>query len=407
MIIAPIGANQEIVKHNENGFHAATLSDWYKYLEFFYLGRNKIKEFGAKNRRLVENEYCIQSRLKEYLAVFDYVHNQFVMEQRDKGFNILFTCVGRRVALIRHFQKTLAELGLKGRVVGTDVSEDAPAFHVVDAAYKVCSIGDPEYTKTLLKICKDEKIKLLFPLIDTDLLILSESRELFSEIGTNAVISDPEVIITSLDKYKTHDFFVSLGIETPKVFDLESAIEEDLEYPLFMKPLDGNASKGIYKIKSRKELLFFKDYVPRPILQEYVQGTEYTFDVLFDFAGNVKCVVPRMRIEVRAGEVSKAAITDNETVSEEGWRVGTMLKGCRGCINLQCFITAEGKFKFVEINPRFGGGIPLSLWAGADFPRWIIEMARGNDPGDVKGAYRKNVSMLRYDDAVFLEGLPP
>ncbi len=321
------------------------------------------------------------------------------------GFNILFTCVGRRVSLIRHFQRTLAVLGLEGRVVGTDVSEDAPAFHVVDRAYRICPVDDPGYIKQLIELCKSEQIKLLFPLIDTDLLKLSESRADFLEAGTNAVVSDPEVIRIALNKYRTHDFFVSNGLDSPEVFDMGSMVEEKFKYPLFMKPMDGNASKGIFKIRDERELLFFRDYVQKPILQECMHGTEFTLDILFDFNGRVRCVVPRKRIEVRAGEVSKAVIVDNKNVVEQGWRAGNSVKGARGCINIQCFLTEDEKVKFIEINPRFGGGVPLSLQAGADFPRWIIEMVRGNDPGDLRNSYKKNTYMLRYDDAIFLDGL--
>jgi carbamoyl-phosphate synthase large subunit len=275
---------------------------------------------------------------------------------------------------------------------------------VVNKPYKICPIDDPSYIQSLLGICNKEKIKLLFPLIDTDLAVLSNNKKAFLEAGTTVVISDPQVVAIAMDKHKTHDFFVSNGIDTPRIFDIESAINEDLEYPLFMKPLDGSASKGIFKIRNRKELLFFKDYVPKPVLQEYVEGTEYTLDILYNFSGKPRCIVPRKRIEVRAGEVSKAMVVDNEKIVKEGWKAAECLKGCAGCINMQCFLTPEDRLKFVEINPRFGGGVPLSLKAGADFPRWIIEMARGNDPGDIRDAYRKNIYMLRYDDAVFLDG---
>jgi len=329
------------------------------------------------------------------------------MSSREEGVNILFTSVGRRVALIRYFKKALSDLGLRGSIIGVDVSEDAPAFHVVDRAFKICRIDDPRYIDSLVSLCRREKIKLLFPLIDTDLMKLAESRQAFSEAGTTAVISDPGLMAIALDKFKTHDFFVSRGIDTPRVFDCAGLPGDDAAYPLFMKPFDGNASKGIVQIRNEKELLFFKDYIPNPLLQEYVRGTEVTFDVLFDFNGAVRCVVPRRRIEVRAGEVSKAVVMDSPGIVQEAWRVAGELKGGRGCINMQCFVTGGGAMKFVEINPRFGGGAPLSIHAGADLPRWIIELFLGNDPGDVRNAYRKNVYMLRYDDAVFLDGLAP
>ena len=32
----------------------------------------------------------------------------------------------------------------------------------------------------------------------------------------------------------------------------------------------------------------------------------------------------------------------------------------------------------VEINPRFGGGAPLSIEAGADTPKWVVQMGTGD-----------------------------
>lgn len=318
--------------------------------------------------------------------------------------NILFTSVGRRVALIRHFQHTLKTLGIRGRIIGVDITRDAPAFHIVDKAHLICRIDDPHYIDALLDLCKAEHAHMLFPLIDTDLLLLAHNRDRFAEIGTSAVISDPDIVEIALDKYKTHDFFVSRAIATPQVFDIKTAIADDAQpYPLFMKPHDGNASKGIVKIRDRNDLLFFKDYVPHPLLQEYLHGTEYTLDIFYDFTGTPRCVVPRKRIEVRAGEVSKAVIEKHPAVFAQGWRVARLLAGCRGCINVQCFLTGSEEVRFVEINPRFGGGAPLSIHAGADFPKWLVQLYRGEDPGEVRDAFREKVFMLRYDDAVFVE----
>lgn len=327
------------------------------------------------------------------------------MNKSNRELNILFTSVGRRVALIRHFKQTLRKLGLQGRIIGADVSEDAPAFHVVDRACKICRIDDPRYIDTLLAICCKENISMLFPLIDTDLMLLAKNKGKFTDIGTTAVISDPQIIDIALNKYKTHDFFVAKGIDTPRVFDITAVLNAEAgEYPLFMKPLDGNASKGIVKIRDKNELLFFKNYVSRPLLQEYLHGAEYTLDIFYDFNGRPRCLVPRKRIEVRSGEVSKAVIIKHPAVLGQGWRVAQALQGCRGCINVQCFLTAGDIVRFVEINPRFGGGAPLSIHAGADFPQWLIQMYRGQDPGDIRSCFKENIFMLRYDDAVFVDG---
>jgi carbamoyl-phosphate synthase large subunit len=321
--------------------------------------------------------------------------------------NIVFTSVGRRVALIRHFRDTLERLGVQGNLIGLDVSTDAPAFHIVDRAYTVCRIDDPAYIGYVIEICRREKARLLFPLIDTDLKKLADNRKRFADEGTAAVVSDPSVIEMSYDKRKTFEFFLSQGIPTPALFDTEVLSPDRLPYPVLIKPRTGSAGLGVHKINNSRELLFFKDYVPDPVIQEYIQGAEITFDMLFDFSGALRCAVPRKRIEVRAGEVSKGVIIDDPGVVSGACEVGKKLRGCRGCINVQCFLKDDGALSFVELNPRFGGGVPLSLYAGADFPRWIIEMHLGKDPGDIFDAYKKNVYMLRYDDAVFLDGPLP
>jgi carbamoyl-phosphate synthase large subunit len=128
--------------------------------------------------------------------------------------------------------------------------------------------------------------------------------------------------------------------------------------------------------------------------------------MLYDLKGELRCIVPRRRIEVRSGEVSKSVIDMDPAVMEAAWEFGKQIRGARGVINIQCIRTIDNRVSFIEINPRFGGGTPLSLYAGADFPRWILQMACGDDPGDIRTAFKPGVYMLRFDDAVFLPDLP-
>ncbi len=130
-------------------------------------------------------------------------------------------------------------------------------------------------------------------------------------------------------------------------------------------------------------------------------GEEYTVDAFVDFDGKVRSVVPRLRLETRAGEVSKGMTVKNISIIETTRRVAEQLPGALGCLTIQCFLTPAGDLKYIEINPRFGGGFPLSIAAGADFPRWIIEMMLGRDPVIELDGWQDGTVMLRYDDAVF------
>ena len=60
-----------------------------------------------------------------------------------------------------------------------------------------------------------------------------------------------------------------------------------------------------------------------------------------------------------------------------------------------------GAFVATEINPRLGGGLPLSVAAGADWPGWILDLCQGREP-NTKTAIVDGLVMSRYDQSVFL-----
>ena len=170
-----------------------------------------------------------------------------------------------------------------------------------------------------------------------------------------------------------------------------------------IKPFDGSSSKGVTKITNEKELNFFKDYIPNAMIQEYISGDEYTVDVMVDFEGNIKTIVPRLRIETRAGEVSKGITKKDHDIIKAVENVVKALPSPVGCITLQCFKQENGEISFIEINPRFGGGIPLSIEAGANFPLWTIQMCQGETFTEQDFEWKENFTMLRYDEAIFTE----
>lgn len=319
--------------------------------------------------------------------------------------NIMFTSVGRRVPLIRQFAESRRELGLTGQIVAVDFKDTAPASAIADHFVQAPRADSPDFIPFLLEVCKKYRIDLLIPLIDPELLPIATNSQAFREIGTTPVISGPETIRIGADKRDTSRFFGSIGVDAPKHLDLEHLMQSKNPcFPILLKPARGSSSLGVTKIHNEKELSFFSDYVEDAILQEFVEGDEYTLDVLADFSGLVKCVVPRLRIETRAGEISKGRTVKNRRIMEAGASVVSQLPDAAGCITLQCFLTPDDEIKFIEINPRFGGGVPLSIEAGADFPRWLLEMYLERDRMVAFDQWQDGLMMLRYDDAIFVKG---
>jgi carbamoyl-phosphate synthase large subunit len=319
--------------------------------------------------------------------------------------NILFTSSGRRLSLLQQFKKMFIQYGINGSIITADLRLTAPTAFISDKHYIVPRVTDPNYMTRLKEICQNEKIDIIIPLIDTELMVLSENQEGFEELGVKLLVSSKELNEIAGDKIKTYQFFQERNISTPKVFTEDEINNKQYQFPLLIKPLDGSSSVGVTKINNEKELLFFKDYISNAMIQEFVSGTEYTVDVMLDFSGNIRTIVPRLRIETRAGEVSKGVTKKDDDIIAAVQRVVNLLPGPIGCITLQCFKKNDGEITFIEINPRFGGGIPLSIEAGANFPLWVLQMCSGENFTEEDYSWRENLTMLRYDDAIFTESI--
>jgi carbamoyl-phosphate synthase large subunit len=293
---------------------------------------------------------------------------------------------------------------LNASFLGTDTTELSPALQLCDESFLVKPTTHPGYIRQLLSIVKKNRIKLIVPTVDLDLKLLAQKKSGFASIGCRVLVSAPEVVDICQDKRKTYHFLVKNGFDTPLTMSVRSALSKSkLKWPCFLKPWDGYAGRGNAIVNNRKELSFFAKRIPNAICQEFVKGTEYTCDVYIDFNLKVRCVVPRKRIEVRTGEVSKAQIIKNTRIMEQAAGLAEKLEAGPGVITLQLFLTDSGKIKFIEINPRFGGGAPLSIKAGANFPKWILQELSGKKPNIRFDSFKDNLIMLRYDSEVWLE----
>ena len=321
-----------------------------------------------------------------------------------QNIKILFTCTGRRVSLLGAFRDASHELRIKPTVIGTDVTNLSPALQLCDKKYIVHPVTHCDYLKQLLEIVEENKIDLLIPTVDLDLKLLARNKNEFSERGCTVLISAPQVVDICQDKRKTFRFLQKHGFGTPYTMGPKAmSTKNKLKLPVFLKPWDGHASKWTALVNNEREFLFYSKTVPKCIVQEFIAGEEYTCDAYIDFQMIPRCVVPRKRIEVRNGEVSKAQITKNLNIMDQ---VATLLKTLGagpGVVTTQLILTADNTLKFIEINPRFGGGIPLAIKAGANFPKWILEEFTGHNSKIEFDGFIDKLTMLRYDAEVWLQ----
>lgn len=316
--------------------------------------------------------------------------------------NVLLLSAGRRVELAESFSMEIKARGLGAKLLATDLRPElSAACQVVDVALKAPSVTASGYIDFLLQTCKSERISLVIPTIDTELLLLAQHRDAFAAEGIQLVISDELLVRDCRDKRKTAELFGRLGIDTPRIFDRHA-----IRFPCFAKPYDGSCSISAAVVSDASALSGAMLADEKMMFMELIDGThvEFTVDAYYDRAGRLRCCVPRQRIEVRGGEVSKG-VTRRHHVYDYLLSKIEQLEGARGCITLQIFSNAEtGRYAALEINPRFGGGFPLSYSAGANYPGWLIDEYLLDRELPFFDAWEADLMMLRYDAKVLVHG---
>lgn len=316
--------------------------------------------------------------------------------------NILILSAGRRVELTECFKKARDRLGIKGDVVAADCSELAPALYFADAYEIVPRISEGQvYIDAIKDICKRRNIKLIVPTIDTELLILAEHREEIEAVSNaKLLVSDEEIIRICRNKINTQVFFEENNFLVPHLYIEKELQNGEYEFPLFIKPLDGSSSINAYKVESEAELKTYLDLIEQPMVQAYMEGEEYTIDCFLDFDSRLISLVPRVRMATRSGEIAKGKIVKDEEVAADVKRLMEVLKPI-GHITVQCRKTKRG-IEYIEINPRFGGGAPMSIAAGADSCEKLYRLLRG-EKLEYSDNYRSNVTILRFDASIMLD----
>lgn len=314
--------------------------------------------------------------------------------------NILITSVSRKVWLVKTFKDAMRQKGIDGKVISVDINPLCAGLYVSDRHYLVPSSSDQKFIPTILGICKKENIKLLIPTRDGELLLFAKNKEKFEEQGTHVMVSSPEVIEICNDKYRFYQFLIKNNIPTPEAYLSSQISFSSAHYPLLVKSRYGSGSKSVFKVENKEELKFFINHVPNPVMQEFVNGREYTVDLFSDFNGKVLTVVPRERIEMLCGESYKGKTVKDTQMIEYAKDLAEKLQTI-GHITLQC-IKNDNEIKFIEVNPRFGGGAILGIKAGANTPLLLFKVIRDERIEPQIGEFKENLIMLRYTKDLFI-----
>ncbi len=336
--------------------------------------------------------------------------------------NLLFTSAGRRGYLLRYFRTALAG---RGAIHAANSDGMASAFMEADHTVISPTISDIGYIDFLLAYCEQHAIRAVIPLFDIDIPVLAAHVDRFRSIGTELVVSSPEVAAICNDKWATHEFLLQHGFGSPRTWlsveDVHSALESgNLSYPVIVKPRWGMGSIAVHLAYNDAELVVFHERVLREVqasylnhessatpdsmvlFQERLAGAEHGLDVVNDLEGRYCGTIVKRKLAMRSGETD-SAITVNEPLLQE---LGTHLSkalGHRGNLDVDVFLH-EGKAHVLEMNARFGGGYPFSHLAGADLPLALLHWLEGDvAPPELFAVRDKVVGMKGIDPVEWKE----
>jgi carbamoyl-phosphate synthase large subunit len=276
---------------------------------------------------------------------------------------VLLTGVGKRYDIVSAFAQ-------HALVVAADPSPLAPAQYAADVRVAPPRADDPSYIPFLTDLVERHGVSAVIPLTDLDLEVLARS-------ALPAFVPDAEVCRRTFDKYLAHLLLCERGLPSPPTW---LPGEAALGYPAVVKPRQGSGSRSIHPAADAREAEFFAGYVKEPVMvQRFLDGPEFSVDVLCDLEGRCLNAIPRTMLESRGGESIKgAAIADPELI-ELGRAVAEALP-LRGPATIQMFRDRELGLRVTDINARFGGAFACPMYAaraGRTYPELIVRMAAG------------------------------
>ncbi|MDE6511476.1 MAG: ATP-grasp domain-containing protein [Muribaculaceae bacterium] len=312
-----------------------------------------------------------------------------------KKINIMMLGGARRVSMAELFKRSGERIGREVNIISYELLEQVP-IALVGKVIVGLRWSDPNVVADIVKVAKEHEIDIILPFVDGAIEIASKVKlhlpAVFVPVG------DFEVNRTMFDKVEAAKAFDKAGLPIPKTY---SAINAKM--PAIAKPRKGSASRGIKIFHTLDELMQLEnlsDY----LVQEYIENRdEYTVDCYVSQKGEILTVVPRVRLEVMGGEVTRTITCRNQALDRLSRQVIETF-GLRGPVTLQFLHDLDrNRYLLMEVNPRLGGGVVCSIYAGAPITDYIIDESRGItlNPCD-DWAY--NTLMARYQkEAIFYE----
>jgi carbamoyl-phosphate synthase large subunit len=296
--------------------------------------------------------------------------------------------------------KALREDGRVAFIAAGDMNPLCATRAFVDEFVLLPPAGTLQFARACFEAVQRLEIDLLVPLIvESEFLPLDDARDRFDSIGCRLVLPARDIVVRTGDKLEFAKFLSEIGLAGPATQPYSQAIDIE-RFPVYLKPRRGSGSVGTSRVESLHSLHEAARGRSDLIVQEALEGAEFTVDCFASAPGRVVAAVPRERIAIKAG-VSVKGRTYHHPLIERIVSTVVEHSGLQGPANVQGFLTDDGVFSIVEMNPRFSGTLALTTAAGINFASLLLDTVEGRPVSDLRGAHEDGVVMMRYWSEVF------
>lgn len=275
----------------------------------------------------------------------------------------------RRVSMAELLKRSGERLGYDVRIISYELDDQVP-IATVGKVVTGLKWSDPGVVDDILRIVIEFEARIILPFVDGSISVAARCKERMPDLFVP--VSAPETATLMFDKILAAKAFKEAGIPIPTTYKII-----DAEMPVIAKPRFGSASRGIHVFHDIDDLMHLND-ISDYLLQEFIEDKrEYTVDCYVATDGEILVTVPRERLEIMGGEATRT-ITTRLPELEEMSRDIIRKFNLQGPVTLQfLYDIRRDRYLLMEVNPRLGGGVICSVYAGAPIPDYILSESMG------------------------------
>jgi carbamoyl-phosphate synthase large subunit len=290
--------------------------------------------------------------------------------------------------------------GFDAFVVAVDMSDRAAGLFLAHERALVPRAEDAGYLDRILEVATEHAVNMIIPIFDTETPVFAQAGKRFRQQGIHVAVNPLGCILKANDKALSFAVCAAAGIAQPPRFEHPDRADP-AAYPIVGKPLQGVGAKGLVMLEAPGGLPPWIDPAAF-IWQSWIRGPEYSIDTFGDPDSAGFVAVPRLRRLVKAGQMVDGETVDDPALTGFAREVCRAF-GARDVCCVQVIRDAGGGLYFIEINPRYGTGVSLTIQAGVHLPRlqWLSAFAPESITPDLL-RFRAGAGVIRYWEEIYL-----